>query len=138
MQVNFYEIGSIDDSLLDFAVIVSRHQNQWLLCKNQKRKTWELPGGRRESGEAILETAKRELFEETGATEFTVSPICVYSVKTDNESFGMLFFAEITELGSLPESEIEEIGLFDDSPSDMSFPLIQPKLLNRVKEILHI
>ena len=33
------------------------------------------------AGEDILSAAKRELMEETGAIEFTIKPICVYSVK---------------------------------------------------------
>ena len=39
-----------------------------------------MPGGHREAGEDILETAKRELQEETGAIKFEIKPICVYSV----------------------------------------------------------
>lgn len=35
-------------------------------------------GGHRESGEDIFSTANRELMEETGATNFTIKPICVY------------------------------------------------------------
>lgn len=48
-----------------------------------------------------MNTAKRELCEETGALEFDIEPICIYSVTApDNlnngeESFGMLFFADI-------------------------------------------
>ena len=39
-----------------------------------------MPGGHREAGEDILETAKRELQEETGAIKFEIKPICVYLV----------------------------------------------------------
>lgn len=51
-----------------------------VLCKHKKRETLEFPGGHRETGEAIAETAKRELMEETGAVKFEIRPICVYSV----------------------------------------------------------
>ena len=40
----------------------------------------------REVGEDILETAKRELQEETGAIQFDIKPICVYSVTGKNLS----------------------------------------------------
>ena len=65
-KVNFYD--SIDDSMLKFAVIIAKHNGKWVFCKHRERSTWEVPGGHREQGEDILETAKRELYEETGAT----------------------------------------------------------------------
>ena len=138
LDVEFYEINEIDDSLLTYAVIVSRYIGKWVWCKNKVRKGWEVPGGRREKYETISDTARRELFEETGAIKFNLIPICVYSVRKDIETFGMLFFAEITEFGILPENEIESIEFFHNNPDNLSFPLIQPKLMNRVKDVLRI
>ena len=63
MEVKFYE--TIDDSLLKFAVIISKSCGKWVFCKHNERNTYEVPGGHREEGESILETAKRELHEET-------------------------------------------------------------------------
>jgi len=138
LDVEFYEINEIDDSLLAYAVIVSRYTDKWVWCKNKVRKGWEVPGGRREKGESISITAKRELFEETGAIKYNLIPICIYSVKNGDESFGMLFFADIVELSSLPETEIERIDFFHDNPEELSFPLIHPKFMNRVKAVLEV
>lgn len=77
-KVNFYE--NVDDSLLKFAVIIARHNGKWVFCKHKKRDTWEVPGGHREPEENILDAAKRELYEETGAIDFDLQPICIYSV----------------------------------------------------------
>jgi len=139
MEVKFYETHEIADSLLSYAVIVSRYMDKWVFCKNRSRKSWEIPGGRREACEAISDTAKRELFEETGATKFDLTPIGIYSVKGESESFGMIYFADIAKFDPLPESEIEAIDFFPDAAiPELSFPLIQPKLIERVKSALHL
>lgn len=58
LEVNFYE--TVDDALLKFAVVISRYDNKWVFCKHKERNTFEVPGGHREQGESILDTAKRE------------------------------------------------------------------------------
>lgn len=89
LQVNFYPTA--EDALLKFAVIVSRHRGKWVFCRHKARKTYECPGGHREAGESIEEAAHRELWEETGAKQYSLSPVCVYSVADDTkETFGML------------------------------------------------
>lgn len=134
MEVKFYD--SVDDELLKFAVIISKSMGKWVLCKHKERNTYEIPGGHREKGETIFETAKRELAEETGAIDFDIKPICVYSVtgktrvnETGNESFGMLYFAEIKEFEQELHSEIERVDFFDELPEKWTYPLIQPLLI---------
>lgn len=74
MAVNFYE--EADDSLLKFAVIIARTEGKYVFCKHKSRDTLEVPGGHREPGEVIGETAKRELYEETGAVDYSIEPVC--------------------------------------------------------------
>lgn len=131
-EVKFYD--SVDDEKLKFAVIISKHLNKLVFCKHKNRNTFEIPGGHREPGELIDETAKRELYEETGATDFKLFPICVYSVTSpDNfngqETFGMLFFSEITAFEKELHYETEKIILTDTWIDSWTYPLIQPKLL---------
>lgn len=136
-KVKFYE--SIEDELLKFAVILSKTQNKYVFCKHKDRDTWEVPGGHRENQENIIDTAKRELYEETGALEFDIEPVCVYSVTApDNfnqgeESFGMLFFADIKCFETELHSEIEKITIMDGLPERWTYPDIQPHLINEAK-----
>ena len=138
IEVKFYD--NVDDRLLKFAVIISKSNGQWVFCKHKDRNTYEVPGGHREKGELILDTAKRELKEETGAVDFTMKPICVYSVKgktrvnenVNDETFGMLYYADIYSFEEI-HSEIEKIILIDDLVKDWTYPLIQPKLIEEAK-----
>lgn len=134
-EVTFCKAGAVDDSLLKFAVIAARYEDQWVFCRHKQRSTWEIPGGHRESGETIGETAARELREETGAVRAEIAPVGVYSVVRDGvDSYGMLFFAKITAMGELSEdSEIGEIGLFKIIPGELTYPDIQPCLYDRVQ-----
>ena len=109
-----------------------------MFCKHRERDTYEVPGGHREKGEDIETTARRELYEETGALEFTLRPVCVYSVTAPDdldgeETFGMLFFADISSFEDELHSEIEKIVITDILPDKWTYPLIQPKLLEEAR-----
>lgn len=139
LEVKFYD--NVADELLKFAVIISKAEDKWVFCKHKERDTYEIPGGRREEGEAIGETAKRELYEETGALKFEIKPVCVYSVigknrvnATGDESFGMLYFANIENFESVLHSEMEKVELFDELPMEWTYPLIQPKLIEEAQK----
>ncbi len=136
MEVKFYD--TVEDKLLKFAVIVAKSNGKWVFCKHKERDTYECPGGHREAGENIDDAARRELYEETGAIEYTIQPICVYSVTApDNfngaETFGKLYFADITTFEAELHSEIEKIVLFNELPTKWTYPQIQPLLLKEVE-----
>ncbi len=136
MEVKFYD--TVNDDLLKFAVIIAVHDGRTVFCKHRQRDTLEIPGGHREDGENISDTARRELYEETGALDFNIKPVCVYSVTADDnfngqETFGMLFFAEVFSFEKELHSEIESICLLDGLPDKWTYPLIQPRLIEEAE-----
>ena len=139
LDVNFYD--NVADELLKFAVIISKTNGKWVFCKHKERDTYEIPGGHREENESVLETAKRELREETGALNFSISPICVYSVigknkvnETGEETYGMLFLADIKTFEPELHSEMEKVLITDTLVENWTYPLIQPKLIEEAKQ----
>ena len=139
IEVKFY--NNVSDELLKFAVIITKTNGKWVFCKHKERNTFEIPGGHREDNETILETAKRELSEETGALDFSISPLCVYSVigknkvnETGEETYGMLFFADIKTFENELHSEMEKVLITDTLVKNWTYPLIQPKLIEEAKQ----
>ena len=137
VEVKFFDQAL--DSDLTFAVIAACYEDRWLLCRHRDRQTWEMPGGHREPGESIYQTAQRELLEETGVAECQLEAVSAYGVYTEDgqRTYGGLFFAEVEELGRRPEgSEIAENRLMEGLPEHMTYPDIQPVLLQRVQQWL--
>lgn len=135
-KVKFYD--SVSDELLKFAVIISKTQGKWVFCKHKERDTYEVPGGHREENEDILDTARRELYEETGALKFELKPICVYSVTAEDnfngqETFGLLCYADIYTFEEKLHSEIEKIIITEKLVENWTYPLIQPELLKEAE-----
>lgn len=122
----FHFLDSVPENLLKYAVICARYQGKWVFCQHKARNTWELPGGHIEPGETALEAARRELYEETGATEWEIAPVGIYKLY----DCGLLCFAEIKTLAPIPEnSEIGQIHLFGSVPHPLTYPGVHDRLL---------
>lgn len=133
-EVLFYD--QVDDDSLKSAAVASRYRGKWVFCRKQAGNPYQIPGGPRQDGENIEQTARRELYEETGAARFRLVPVCVYGVRdgSGGEWFGMLYYAEIQEFFSLPGAEGEKVGFFDGVPGELAFPEVQPELLRKAAE----
>ena len=132
ISVKTYELGYCSEKDYTRVVCVSRYKDKFVFSYNKKRKGWEIPGGHIEEGESFIDAARREMYEETGATKIKVEPICVYKINT----FGLLCYCEIEELGELPEEfEMSKILLSDKLPDDLTFPESFKVFFNKVLDV---
>ena len=113
-------------------VVLTSFRGQTVLSRHRSRDTWETQGGHIEPGETPLQAAKRELWEESGAEDFDIFPLCDYSAADDTSSAnGQVFTAAVRSFGPMPASEMKEIGFFDRLPGNLTYPDITPKLFAR-------
>jgi 8-oxo-dGTP diphosphatase len=136
MEVCFFD--AVSDDLLKFAVIVSRHEGKWVFCRHRDRTTWECPGGHRESGEAVADTARRDCGRRPEPKNSPSPPSAFIPSGTKTARPGMLCFAEISAFGDLPPLEIQEVRLFDRLPENWTYPQIQPCLFRKIRETVGI
>lgn len=128
MNIEFYDINDANEP--NIVVIYARYNNKLVMCRHEGRETWEIPGGHIEKGELPELAAKRELYEETGATEFDIVPECKYSFEANGKKvFSIMYKGTITKMDKLPDFEIEEIEFFDELPKNVTYPEIYEKIL---------
>lgn len=129
------ETGTLND--YKYVVVCSNLEGKWVLSKHKQRDTWETQGGHIEIGEDPHATAKRELFEESGIKEAKLYPVCDYCGYDDyGFANGVVFLAVVDSIGSLPDSEMQEISTFDELPENLTYPLTTPILIGKASELL--
>lgn len=127
-----YEINTLRQ--YKYVVVLSNYNGKILLSRHKNRTTWETQGGHIETGESALDAAKRELYEESGAIDFEIRPLCDYwagNPETNQGSNGMVFAADIYKLDAIPESEMAEVREFTVLPKNLTYPEITPILFQR-------
>ena len=117
LEVKFYD--SVDDSLLKFAVIISQSNGKWVFCKHKERDTYEVPGGHREAGENIVETAKRTDAKVAGPIPLPTKRrlYCVlrspHVDKKSREHFEMRIHKRIIDIYDPTQQTTEELSRMD-------------------------
>lgn len=140
MRCQVYELGFLEK--YKYVVVLSEYNGKIVLSRHKERKTWETQGGHIEQGETPLDAAKRELYEESGAVDFEIKPLCDYRAwneETGHGANGVVFRAVIREYGAIPDSEMAEIQEFTELPENLTYPAITLVLFNHLsrKPVLH-
>lgn len=110
-----------------FVVILSFFGGRLVLSRHKQRTTYETQGGHIEPGETPEQAARRELWEESGAAEYDLTPLCDYWAGDDHGwATGQVFVADVRRFDPLPESEMAEIHFFDTLPENLTYPELTP------------
>ncbi len=134
IETRVFDIGALND--YRFVVIFARYNGMWIYSRRHDRDTWETAGGHIEPGESPDDAARRELWEETGSVKFDIQPAFDYSVHTPTEfSNGRVYFAEVYELGKLPDFEMSEITTSNTYPEKLTYPEILPVLFKQINKV---
>lgn len=118
MECAWYGLEEIEASEIKYVVMITQYQKRLVIIRNKNRELWELPGGKRESNEDLVQAASRELYEETGAVKFELTPYGIYML---NGSYGIVFFANVLIFDELPDYEIDEIKFVDALPENLLY-----------------
>ena len=134
LQCRIHPFGTLPE--LKFVVICARFEGQWLMSKHKKRDTWETQGGHIEQGETPEAAARRDVYEESGVADAVLYPGCDYCGYDDyGYANGAVFLADIHHLGTLPESEMQEVRLFAEMPEELTYPDVSPKLYREAEKL---
>lgn len=119
LEVKIYNLEECNNIEYTRVVCVCKYKEKYVFSYNKKRNGWEIPGGHIEPGETWCEAAKREMYEETGATKIKLVPIAVYKINT----YGILCYCEILEMTKLPKDyEMSKIIFTDSLPENLTYP----------------
>ena len=122
-----------------YVVVFTRYRGKLLLSRLRQRDTWETQGGHIEPGETPEQAARRELWEESGAGEFTLIPLCGYRAGDETGSAAGAVFALATDdnhdrlpLGHPLNDSFG--GFVRIAARELTYPGITPVLWRRARE----
>lgn len=141
-------VGHIPLILVGAVVIIANEQNQILLQKRRHHPigSYGIPGGLMELGESTVETARREVYEETGLTIGNLNLIDVFSGKenyikapNDDEFYVVVtayWTKEFTGQLSINDSESMSLEFIDIDNLPDNIPRSHKEILSRYIALL--
>ncbi len=132
VRTTLLDRGTVPVSELTYVVMGARFRDRWVFVRHRDRSSWEMPAGHIEEGEEPEEAARRELFEETGATGCSLTHVCDYLVENgDQREYGRLYGAAIEAMDAPLEYETAEVRLLTSLPGNLTYPEVQRLLFRR-------
>lgn len=96
IRLAFHQYAFTNES--KHVLVICRYRDNWLLT-DHKRRGWEFPGGKKEPEETLEQSARREVFEETGGIIEKLYPIGEYEVSDHTSTFvKTIFYGSIKEI----------------------------------------
>ncbi len=115
LEIKEMNIGQNQPLAGSYAII--KVKGRYLIGYNTFRQQWEIPAGKREKGETLMDCARRELHEETGQSVDDLKFIGLARVKNylnGGEKFNPLYYSKINSLSPFQQNEeMTEIRLWD-------------------------
>ena len=119
--------------------MITKHNGKFVLSWHRESQKWDHVGGHVEKDENPLAAAKRELFEETGATDYDIIPVFDFKAFRKDGTFnnnGRAYFVNVREFFDLPDgSEMDKIGFFDEIPEDFRYEGNRQEVIDDYKRI---
>lgn len=113
--------------------LVRNTSGQILLIRHHRRG-WEIPQGRVEEGEGLLDALHREVREETGV-DIIVGPLAAVFSKTTEPAALIFSFLAAYRGGELqPSDETPELGWFE--PASVVAQIAHPVIRDRISALL--
>ena len=117
-------------------MVVLNESNQVLMQLRSDTKSWGFPGGSSELGDSLLETAQRELLEETGLTASSWTFVTMLSGKeffftypNGDQIYNISAVYVAREISGELRTDSESLDLrwdeFDQLPSNLAGPIMR-------------
>ncbi|TWT08501.1 nucleoside triphosphatase YtkD [Planococcus sp. CPCC 101016] len=120
-------------------LVISQYKGQWVLTNHSKRGL-EFPGGKVEAGESLLDAAKREVYEETGAHVKELEWFAEYVVYSAKPFCKTVFIGVADKVDCIELLETEGIVLMKELELNNDFSFLMKdagmrKIIEKVKQL---
>ncbi|MGM0554971.1 MAG: NUDIX domain-containing protein [Myxococcota bacterium] len=108
-----------------YGLVFDDRKERVLMVQNDGDRGWSLPGGGQEPGESLAETARREVFEETGYEVEAQKLVAVSERLAQRHDTFFIFACRLVEDGPTGEPndpEIHQVGWIDVEKADELMP----------------